>query len=580
MLFALADTSRHRHIQVMMHGGAETREALLASRNSTDGLFEALLAVSSGLELEDTLRKIVTVAIRLVDARYGALGVLGADGMMTEFVNVGIDEETQKLIGPLPTGHGVLGVVIEQGRPLRLDDIAQHPASIGFPAHHPPMRTFIGIPIQARGKVFGRLYLTEKVNGLGFTEDDEALLSVLANTAGIAVDNARLYQETHDRQRWLEAVIEIIATLLEGTDATEVLPLIASRAAELADADYAMIARPEDPNVAPSNSDMLRVTVCAGPDADAMIGRRIPVSRSTSGAVFRDHVPRNVPSLAFDLAEGLGIAFGPSLVVPLRAGDSTVGVLLALRAPGAAVFDDQHLQVVSSFADQAALALQRADSQADRRTLGVLADRDRIARDLHDHVIQRLFAVGLAMQATHRRAEASVSAPAPAVAERLSDHIDQLHEVVQEIRTAIFDLHSDVTGGRGLRPRLENAIAELTRDTTIRTTVRIAGPLEILPLGLAGHVEAVVREAVSNAVRHAQASELWVTVSVDDNVLVDVVDNGIGLPQTMTRSGLRNLDERARASDGYCVLDRAADGGTRVLWTAPCTTGPTRTHVR
>ncbi|MGZ6790675.1 MAG: GAF domain-containing protein, partial [Mycobacteriaceae bacterium] len=169
---------------------------LVGVRGRMDGLVEALLAVSSGLELDSTLRQIVTVAVGLVDARFGALGVLGEDGMLTEFVNVGMDEVTREVIGPLPTGHGVLGVVMELGKPLRLDDISVHPESVGFPVGHPPMRTFLGVPIRARGKLFGRLYLTEKNNGEVFTEDDEVVLVALANTAGIAVDNARLYEET------------------------------------------------------------------------------------------------------------------------------------------------------------------------------------------------------------------------------------------------------------------------------------------------------------------------------------------------------------------------------------------------
>lgn len=536
---------------------------LVGVRGRMDGLVEALLAVSSGLELDSTLRQIVTVAVGLVDARFGALGVLGEDGMLTEFVNVGIDEVTRELIGPLPTGHGVLGVVMELGKPLRLDDISVHPESVGFPVGHPPMRTFLGVPIRARGKLFGRLYLTEKNNGGVFTEDDEVVLVALANAAGIAVDNARLYEETRDRQRWLEAAAEITAELLDGSDAGDALRLIACRAVELAGADYAVIAQPEDRDAGVSEVSGLVVTVCAGPDADVMIGRMIPVAESVSGAVFGDHVPRNVASVVFGFVDGGVMEFGPGLAVPLRAGESTAGVLLALRVRGAVSFDAHHLQIVSSFADQAALALQRAESQATRRELDVLADRDRIARDLHDHVIQRLFAVGLAMQGTHRRTKT------PVVAERLVEHIDQLHEVIQEIRTAIFDLHADSSGALGLRGRLQNAITEVTEDCPIRTTVRMSGPLDVVPAELAGHVEAVVYEAVSNAVRHAHASELWITVSVDDDVVIDVVDNGVGLPETVARSGLHNLVERAGAAGGRCRVEPADGGGTRLAWTAP-----------
>jgi signal transduction histidine kinase len=498
----------------------------------------------------------VQAAVDLVDARYGALGVLGDDGMLTKFVHVGIDDATRELIGPLPTGHGVLGVVIEDTKPLHLQDLSQHRASVGFPPHHPPMRTFLGVPIRARGEVFGRLYLTEKNSGPGFTPDDEVVLQALAGAAGIAVDNARLYEEARRRQRWLEATGEVTA---------EVLRLIANRARELTGADYTLIAVPHDPatEVPPSEIAELTVAVCAGLDADTVTGRKIPIVGSTSGAVFADHVPRSVPSLAFGLADGLGVEFGPALALPLGAGESISGVLLAVRAPGSAKFDEHQLQVVSLFADQAALALQRAENQSARRELEVLADRDRIARDLHDHVIQRLFAIGLAIQGTHRRATS------PAVTDRLAEHIDQLHTVIQDIRTAIFDLHTDPTDTPRLRTTLHEAITELTADASLRTTIRMSGPVDVVPPRLAEHAVAVVREAVSNAVRHAHAHDLVVTISVDDNLVIDVTDNGIGLPDTVARSGLHNLHQRATDTGGSCTLQRPEDGGTRLIWTAP-----------
>jgi signal transduction histidine kinase len=528
-----------------------------------DGLLEAVLAVSSGLELEATLRQIVRAAVDLVDARYGALGVLGEDGMLTKFVYVGIDDATRELIGSLPAGHGVLGVVIEDARPLHLEDLSQHQASVGFPPHHPPMRTFLGVPIRARGEVFGRLYLTEKNSGPGFTEDDEVVVQALAGAAGIAVDNARLYEEARRRQRWLEATGEVTTELLGASDPTEVLRLIANRARELTGADYTLIAVPDDLQMPPSEIAELTVAVCTGLDPDTVTGRKIPIAGSTSGAVFADHVPRSVLSLTFGFADGLGVEFGPALALPLGAGESISGVLLAVRAPGSAGFDEHQLQVVSLFADQAALALQRAESQSARRELAVLADRDRIARDLHDHVIQRLFAIGLAMQGTHRRATS------PTVAGRLAEHIDQLHNVIQDIRTAIFDLQAGSAETPRLRTTLHEAITELTADASLRTTVRMSGPVDVVPTGLAEHAVAVVREAVSNAIRHAHAQELVVTISVDDNLVIDVTDNGIGIPDTIARSGLHNLHQRAVDAGGSCTLKRPEDGGTRLVWAAP-----------
>ena len=215
----------------------------------------------------------------------------------------GIDDATRDLIGSPPTGHGLLGAVGTPGAPLRLDDLSAHPASSGFPANHPPMRTFLGVPLPTHGTARGRLYLTEKHNGQGFTVDDERAVVALAAAAGIAVDNACLYEETRDRQRWLEAAGEISAELLGGTGVTDVLHLIASRAAELTHADNALIALPSYPAGTVSENTLV-VRVCAGPDADALTGRRIPIGPSTTGAVLRDHIPRSVPRLAFDLAKG------------------------------------------------------------------------------------------------------------------------------------------------------------------------------------------------------------------------------------------------------------------------------------
>jgi signal transduction histidine kinase len=559
----VSETLSQLRLRALLGEMQERIGEIVDTRDRLDGLLEAVLAVSSGLELAETLRQIVRAAIDLVDARYGALGVLGEDGMLTQFGYLGIDDDTRELIGDLPTGHGVLGVINEDEKPLRLDDLSTHPASVGFPPNHPSMVTFLGVPIRVRGEVYGRLYLTEKSDGLPFTEDDEVVLQALAGAAGIAIDNARLYEATHRRQRWLEASAEVTTALLAGSESDDLLLLIANRALELTDADYTLLALPENPDVPVAETSQLVVAVCAGLHTDTMVGRRIPIAGSTSGEVFIDHVPRSVDSLAFDVAEGLGEEFGPALALPMGSGESISGVLLAVRRPGAAAFAEHQLQVVSSFAGQAALALRQADSQAAQRELEVLADRDRIARDLHDHVIQRLFAIGLAMQSTQRRAKA------PAVATRLVDHIDQLHQVIQDIRTAIFDLQTGGDNGPTLRSVLNEVITELATDTPMRTTVRMSGPLDVVPPDLAGHAEAVVREAVSNAARHARARELTVTVAVDDNLTIDVADNGVGIPETVARSGLHNLQQRAVQAGGACEIGRSSGGGTRLLWSAP-----------
>lgn len=539
-------------------------ELLIGTRDKMDGLLDAVLAVASGLELDATLRRIVQAAIELGEAKYGALGVLAEDGSLSEFIYLGIDDEARRLIGHLPEGHGVLGVVIDEAKPLRLEEISAHPASVGFPAHHPPMHSFLGVPVRVRDEVFGRLYLTEKKNGEPFTDDDEVVVQALAAAAGIAIENAHLYEQARVRQQWLAATSEVTTELLGGTDPAEALNIIASRALELTGSDVTMLALPNSGRLDVDEDwgddvDDLTVTVCAGARAAELSGLHIALDGSVPGAVYRDRTPRSVPELA--LRE---FGFGPALVVPLRAGDRTTGVLITVREPGAGSFESAQLSVVASFADQAALALQLAAQQRAARELDVLGDRDRIARDLHDHVIQRLFAVGLSMQSTQRRTKS------PELQKRLGDSIQQMHEIVQEIRTAIFDLHGGAAGETRLRHRLHDAIAELTDDAPVHPTISMSGPIDTVPTQLAEHVEAVVREAVSNAVRHAEASTLSVSVAVKDEQLrIVVVDDGKGIPADVSPSGLGNLGERAEAVSGRFALEPGPGGGVKLEWSAP-----------
>ncbi|UMP04464.1 GAF domain-containing sensor histidine kinase [Amycolatopsis sp. EV170708-02-1] len=544
-------------------------ERLIGTRDKMDGLLEAVLAVASGLELDTTLHRIVQAAIDLGEATYGALGVIADDGSLAEFVYHGIDGETKEQIGHLPKGHGLLGFVIDEAKPVRLADISRHPASVGFPPCHPPMRSFLGVPIRVRDEVFGNLYLTEK-RGESFTDDDEVVVQALAAAAGIAIENAHLYEQTRIRQRWQAATSEVTTELLGGTDPVDALNLIAGRALELTGSDLTLLALPGPGrlDVGPDGedeADELTIAVCAGARAAELTGVRISVATSLPGAVYRDRTPRSVPELV--LGPDGEICLGPTLVVPLRARERTSGVLMAVRNPGAVPFELAQLPVVASFADQAALALQLAARQRTARELDVLADRDRIARDLHDHVIQRLFAVGLAMQSTHRRADS------PELRRRIGESIDQMHEIVHEIRTAIFDLHGGEAGQQGvrLRHRLYDSITELTDDTPIQPTVSLSGPLDSVPLPFAEHAEAVVRETVGNVVRHARASGVSVSVAVKDDVLrIVVTDDGTGIDGASDGfGGLRNLRDRAEKAGGAFHVETREEGGTRIDWSAP-----------
>ncbi|ANS32006.1 Hypoxia sensor histidine kinase response regulator DosT (plasmid) [Rhodococcus opacus] len=537
-------------------------DQMIGSRDQVDSLLEAVLTVATGLELEATLEQIVHAAIELADCEYGALGVLNRtrDGLQ-EFVYEGIDEPTRDLIGDLPTGHGLLGLLIEQPKPIRLDNLAQHTASSGFPEHHPPMRTFLGVPVRVRGEVFGNLYLTEKSGGHSFTEDDEVVVQALAAAAGIAVDNARLFEETRLRQQWQKATSEIRGELLATTDPAEVLDLIVRRARDLAAADHVFLAQPDDPDQDPDAVTALAVTASADGEPANSISRRIRVEDSEVGRAFREGTRRQVPQIT----DGDGDLYGPALLLPLRvSADAVTGVLVIIRGLGAEPFDDRQQVLAGEFADQAALALKLADDQHQLAALSLISDRDRIARDLHDHVIQRLFAHGLALQSVQARLRA------PEARRRLSEMIDDVQDIIDDVRTAIYDLHGGAGDDRRqLRQVLHQIVAEQTENSGLRTTVRTAGPLNAVDGTLAEHAEAVLREALSNVVHHADAHTVAVTVSVDDNLTIEVSDDGVGLPPAVARSGLHNLTVRAEQAGGTCTVAPADTGGTRLTWSAP-----------
>lgn len=534
-------------------------EQIIAGRDRLDGLVEAMLTVTSGLELDETLRTIVHTAIELIDARYGALGVRGTEHELVQFVYEGIDEETRCKIGPLPQGRGVLGVLIDEPKPIRLEDIRTHPASVGFPEHHPPMRTFLGVPIRIRDKVFGILYLTEKTSGQPFGEDDEVLAQALAAAAGIAIDNARLYDQSQRRQTWIEATRDIGTALLSGTEPAEVFRLIAQEARSLTDADIALMALPDEDDVPSNEINKLHVIDIVG-DAPSTAALQIPVTDGPVANALRERIPSRCE--AADLPADIAFDMAHALVLPLRTTGTVIGILVLLRSKARQPFTDDQVDTMAAFADQAALAWQLAASQRQMRELDILADRDRIARDLHDHVIQRLFAVGLTLQGAVPRARSSD------VQHRITKCVDDLQDVITEIRTAIFDLHGSSSNTTRLRQRLDAAVSAFSSNA-LHTTVRYDGPLSVIEPDLADNAEAVVREAVSNAVRHGKASAISVTVTVNDDLHIEVADNGEGLAEVITESGLTNLRRRARDSGGDMSIEPAQDGGTVLRWWAP-----------
>ncbi|MBW6434593.1 GAF domain-containing sensor histidine kinase [Actinoplanes hulinensis] len=523
---------------------------IVASRERLRALLDAVVGIGTDLDLNSTLQRIVEAACALADARYGALGVVGPDRRsLSDFVTFGIDPATHAKIGDLPHGRGVLGLLITDPHPVRLPDITKHPNSYGFPPHHPPMHSFLGVPVRTRDQIFGNLYLAEKRGSDQFTDDDEEIVVALAAAAGVAIDNARLYELAQRRQRWLAAAAEITSVLLGTVRRTEALRLIARRAREVADAELVLVLLYE------GDSDRYRIEVVEGTDPSCaqMVGKVLPAFG-----------PEATYRLVEDLrgaAEWPGpVPDGPALLAPLAGTDSPQGVLIVSNP---ASTDDAAL--LSSFAGQAALALERARAQEERELLAVLEDRERIARDLHDVVIQRLFATGMQLQGAV--APAGVK---PEVVKRINAAVDDLDATIRDIRRSIFELRAPV--GATLRTELRDTVDAALDTLGFRPTLETSGPVEsAVPDDIVPELMAVLREALSNVARHAQASSVRVSVRAADRELTLMVeDDGAGIEPALARGGVLNMGERASDLGGSFEIGPRPDGsGTLLTWRVP-----------
>ncbi|MEU0159674.1 GAF domain-containing protein [Streptomyces sp. NPDC006261] len=540
-------------------------DAARGTRDRVHSLLEAVLSVGRELDLEQALRSIVEAAAALVDAEYAALGVIGPDGKrLSAFHTVGVDAEQIARIGSYPEGHGILGELIRRPEPLRLSRLSEHPASYGFPAHHPPMNTFLGVPIRVRDHVFGNLYLTEKRGGQRFDEDDEAVLATLAVAAGVAIDNARLYEESRLRERWLQANAEITHTLMSGADQAGVLPLIAERAREITTSALSVVAVPV------SGTDTLAVELAIGQDADVWRGVVLPVEGSLIGQAFVHRASVSTADGSRDPQLSVGPprfdGLGPAVAVPIGSGDEAKGVVLLVRRPGGREFTEKETEPLQVFAAQAAVAMELAERRQDAEQITLLEDRDRIARDLHDLAIQRLFATGMTLQSAGRRVQDDVAS------ERILRAVDDLDETIKIIRSTIFGLRSrDDDSAPGLRSRAVRAIGEAAPLLGFAPSVRMEGLLDThVPGRTADHVMAVLTESLTNIARHAHADRADVVLDTDGKqVRLTVTDNGVGIPAGGRRSGLANMAERARTLGGDMELESPEGGGSRLVWHAP-----------
>ena len=539
-------------------------QAVLATRDRVNALFEAIIAVGTNLDIEVVLRGIVESAVLLVDARYGAMGVIGDGGQLAEFIPVGLTAEEIGQIHHWPEGRGLLGALISDPRPLRIGDLGAHELSSGFPAGHPPMTSFLGAPIRIRDQVYGNLYLTEKRNGGQFDEEDEAALVALAAAAGVAIENARLYDEARRQQRWLTASAEVTRALLSSADVSDALALITARSLEMSGADLVVLALPTPDGTA------LQIEHAAGSGAEEALGVVLPAGNSVSGQVLASGQLLSLEDFNHDdrvaRAARERMNLGPAIVLPLGAAGNVRGVLTAGRHPGAMPLAPAAAEMLVTFATQAGIALELAEHRRQAERVAMFEDRDRIARDLHDLVIQRLYATGMSLQGA-----IPLMSP-PEVAQRVSVAVDALDETIREIRSSIFALQTrPEVKPPGLRARIMQVADEMTGVLGFPPVLQLAGRVDDeLPDEVVDHLLGVLREALANTARHSGASHVDVHVRrTAAELSLAVRDNGSGIKNTGRRSGLSNLEWRARELGGSFRVGLAATGGTELDWRVP-----------
>ena len=523
-------------------------------------LLEAVLVVGQGLDLDDALQRIVEVAVGVVDARDGALGVRGPDGDLRAFVYTGITPAQRAQMGHLPVGRGVLGVLMDDPHILRIPDLAQHPASVGFPPNHPPMTTFLGAPVIIRGSIFGRLYLTEKRSADAFTELDETLIAVLAVAAGIAVDNSQLFERARTRHRWMQVVARRGSEPLAGIALSDTMSRLCDDVAELVGAVDVFIVTDE------GGTAQIRGHTGAATDPETFDSPTVTsLTVQPAGEISPSLVRR-------------GALW--TTVQPLQRAAGAFGWILITHRDRPH-WEPEEMAGLAGVAEVASLAVVYAEQQQVARDLEVLEDRHRIARDLHDHVIQRLFAVGMSVQTLLAHAAAGTAPDPDQVNERLEQISTDLDRTIAQIRTSIFDLQT-IPGQHDtstLRRRVLDIVSELSVHAPISPSVSFDGPVDtVVPESLGPHIDAVLREGLSNALRHAHAEHIGVSVSADDVLTVEITDDGVGIGTDVTYRGLDNLTRRADECDGNFTVvttPRRArhPGGTTLTWSVPLAAG-------
>jgi signal transduction histidine kinase len=538
-------------------------------------LLEVGRSVVAELDLEVVLVNVLKAAQELTGARYAALGVLAPDRRSLErFVTSGIDDEAQARIGPLPRGRGILGVLIDEPRALRLADVGAHPRSYGFPPEHPPMATFLGVPVVIRGQAWGNLYLTEKATG-PFDEQDEAAIVVLAGWAATAVDNARRYQAESSRRDLLERAVRAFETTTEiaraigsETRLEPVLELIVKRGRALVGAQSMVLLLHDD-------AELVVTAVAGAVDAD-LVGQRVPIEGSATGAVLRGRRPELIADVPGRLRFGLGerIEAAKGLLVPLLFHGQALGVLGAFdRITGGPAFSAEDERLMEAFAASAATAVATAQNVAAmglRRSIEAAeAERGRWARELHDDTLQELAALKIGLAGARRAKDLET------VTGALEAAVAQIDSTIRDLRAIINDLRPPSLDALGVVP----AVAALVERSRARSDVDIAFSADLaFDAGRSPHrlqpaielaVYRLVQEALTNAVRHAGASSVGVVLSEDADVLHGVIrDDGTGFEPGDPHAGfgLIGMHERATFAGGSLAIVSSPDGTEIRFW--------------
>jgi signal transduction histidine kinase len=533
-------------------------------RDPKDALLEAGLTLASELSLPMVLQRIVDLAAEVTDARYGALGVLGPNAELVDFITTGISAKERRAIGALPRGRGVLGLLIREPRLVRVKDIGSHPSSVGFPANHPPMRSFLGAPVKALGQVYGNIYLAEKRGAREFGPEDERSLQVLATQAGVAIANASLYQKTLQRERWLEAQHEITTDILEGADAGAILTSVAEHARDLAGAEAATIL------TTTSTPGQLVVAAAVGAYADQVIGQPVPAAKSISGAVMETGHPLHTDDAGSHVRGYQPIIrlghVGPAIFVPLRVGGRATGTLMVANTKGGSRFDQGTISLVETFAAQASVAIGYGRAQADVRRLELMDERERIAKDLHDGIIQSLFAVGMGLQGT------ALMAGSPETAARIEGAVGELDRVIRDLRNYIFGLRPGILADRQLDQALRELGEDIQKRSSFRVEVEVDAELGARLSSRSHQIVQVTREALANVARHAQAKQSMVRLArAGQTAVLTIEDDGIGFDVRSDKvgNGLRNMRERATAMGGSLRVSSKVGKGTTLRFNFP-----------